>query len=173
MPMLVIFDLDQTLIDSQHIEHLRKSRNWSAIYKKIPTITAYNRIDDVLSIVESKGIKLGLVTSSPSSYAQRVVRHFGWSFDVMVCYHDTSQHKPHPEPFLEAANRLKIPAQNCWAIGDNPNDIIGARRAGMYAVAALWGSCDKESLKDTKPDIQFETVSSLYDEVYENFSSTK
>ena len=167
----MIFDLDQTLIDSQHIEHLRKSREWSAIYKKIPTITAYNGINEVLSMIKSKGIKLAIVTSSPSSYAQRVVRHFGWSFDVMVCYHDTTQHKPHPAPFLEAANLLNISTKDCWAIGDDPNDIIGARRAGMYAVAALWGSRDKESLKDAKPDMMFETVSSFYDLIHDDFSS--
>ena len=65
----------------------------------------------------------------------------------MVCYHDTAQHKPHPAPFIEAANRLRITAKDCWAVGDEPKDIIAAKKADMYTVAALWGSLDKESLK--------------------------
>lgn len=65
----------------------------------------------------------------------------------MVCYHDTTQHKPHPAPLIEAANRLKIDVGDCWAVGDDSKDIIVARAAGMYAVAARWGSPDKESLK--------------------------
>ena len=157
-----IFDLDQTLVDSRHIEHLRRLRKWAIVYQKIPTILAYEGINEVLSITKDKGIKLAIVSSSPSSYVQRVVQHFGWSFNVMVCYHDTTQHKPYPAPLIEAANRLKIDAIDCWAIGDDPKDIIAARAAGMYAIAVLWGALDKESLKSAKPDIIFETVTSFY-----------
>lgn len=165
----LIFDLDQTLIDSRHIEHLRRSRQWSIVYQKIPTILTYDGINEVLSFTKDKGIKLAIVSSSPSSYVQRVMRHFGWSFD-MVCYHDTNRHKPHPAPFIEAANRLKIAAKDCWAMGDEPKDIIAAKAAGMYAVAALWGSLDKESLKSAKPDIIFETVTSFYKVIYDYLS---
>lgn len=167
---VLIFDLDQTLIDSRHIEHLRRSRQWSIVYQKIPTILTYDGINEVLSFTKDKGIKLAIVSSSPSSYVQRVMRHFGWSFDVMVCYHDTNRHKPHPAPFIEAANRLKIAAKDCWAMGDEPKDIIAAKAAGMYAVAALWGSLDKESLKSAKPDIIFETVTSFYKVIYDYLS---
>lgn len=163
----IIFDLDQTLIDSQHIEHLRRSRQWSIAYQKIPTILAYDGISEILLVTRDNGIKLAIVSSSPSSYVQRVVRHFGWSFDCTVCYHDTNQHKPHPAPFIEAVNRLKIAAGDCWAIGDTPEDIIAARAAGMYAVAALWGSFDREYLKDAKPDNIFETVASFYKAIYD------
>ena len=158
----LIFDLDQTLVDSRHIEHLRKLRQWSIVYQKIPTISAYNGINEILSFTKDRGIKLAIVSSAPSSYVRRVVWHFGWSFDTMVCYHDTAQHKPHPAPFVEAANRLRITAKDCWAVGDEPKDIIAAKKADMYTVAALWGSLDKESLKKTRPDAIFETVTSFY-----------
>lgn len=120
----LIFDLDQTLIDSRHIEYLRRSRKWSMVYRKIPNILAYDGINEVLSITRDNGIKLAIVSSSPLSYVQRVVRHFEWSFDFTVCYHDTTQHKPHPAPFIEAADRLKIAAMDCWAIGDDPKDVL-------------------------------------------------
>jgi len=164
----LILDLDQTLIESQCIEHLRKSRQWSLVYQKISTKLAYEGIDEVLSMVKNKGIKISIVTSSPSSYALRVVRHFGWEFDAMVCYHDTTLHKPHPVPFIEVASRLKISEGDCWAVGDHPNDIIAAKKAGMYSVGALWGSLDKESLKREKPDIICETISSFYKVLHTN-----
>lgn len=161
----IIFDLDQTLVDSRHIEHLRRSRQWSIVYQKIPAILAYDGINEVLSVTRDNGIKLAIVSSSPSSYVQRVVRQFGWSFDFTVCYHDTIQHKPHQAPFIEATNRLEIAARDCWAVGDEPKDIIAARAAGMYTVAALWGSLNKVSLKITKPDAIFETVTSFYEAI--------
>ncbi len=55
---------------------------------------------------------------------------------------------------------------DCWAIGDDPKDVIAARDAGMYTVAALWGSVDKESLESAKPNIIFETVTSFYKAIY-------
>jgi len=158
----LIFDLDQTLIESRHIEHLRRTRQWSIVYQKIPTILAYDGINEVLSITRDMNIKLAIVSSSPSSYVQRVMQHLGWSFDDIVCYHDTTKHKPHPAPLIEAANRLKIDVRVCWAVGDDAKDIIAAKASGMYAVAALWGSLDKESLKNAKPDAIFETVADFY-----------
>jgi len=158
----IIFDLDQTLVDSRHIEHLRRSHQWPIVYQKIPTILVYEGINEILSVTRDVGIKLAIVSSSPSSYVQRVVQHFGWSFDVVVCYHDTTKHKPHPAPLIEAVNRLKIEVRDFWAVGDDSKDIIAAKASGMYAVAALWGSLDKESLKRTKPDAIFETVTSFY-----------
>ena len=68
---------------------------------------------------------------------KRVVQHFWWLFDIIVCYHDTIKHKPHHAPFIEVANRLKIDVRDCWAVGDAPKDIIAAKTAGMYAVAVL------------------------------------
>src|SRR5665648_1255406 len=90
----LILDLDQTLVDSQCIEPFRRSRQWSLVYQKIPTILVYEGIEDFLSMVKNRSIKTSIVTSSPSSYANRVIRHFGWDFDATICYHDTTSHKP-------------------------------------------------------------------------------
>ncbi len=84
-------------------------------------------------------------------------------------HHDTVLHKPHPEPFLEAAHRLKIAGKDCWAVGDHPNDIIAAKRAGMFSVGALWGSLYKEALKNEKPDIIIDTVESFYTAINDEF----
>ncbi len=168
----LIFDLDQTLIDSQHIEHLRRSRQWTIVYQKIPSRLAYDGVNEIPSILRSdRDVKLAIVSSSPSSYVKRVVQHFGWSFDVIVCYHDTTKHKPHPEPLIEAANRLKIDVRDCWAVGDDSKDIIAAKALGMYAVAARWGSLDKESLKRAKPDAIFETVASFHKAIREKLAT--
>lgn len=157
----LIFDLDQTLIDSQCIEHLRRSRSWQAVYREIPNIKAYDGVDDLLSIAREKHIELAIVSSSPGSYVQRVINHFHWAFDATVCYHDTARHKPFPDPFLKAANCLEVEASFCWAIGDDSKDIDAARAAGMYSVGALWGSINKQSLIGARPDRIFESVSSL------------
>ena len=166
----IIFDLDQTLIDSQPIEYLRKMRNWQLVYKSIPSISAYDGIDDIFSLTRMNGIKLAIVSSAPSDYVQKVVQHFEWPFDAIVCYHDTTHHKPHPEPFTKIIEMLKLHASDCWAIGDDSRDIIAAKAADMYAGGALWGSLDKEALLRTIPDQIFTTTASLYDFISNHIS---
>ena len=58
----IIFDLDQTLVDSKHVEHLRRSHQWSIVYQKIPTILTYDGINEVLSFTKDKSIKLAIVS---------------------------------------------------------------------------------------------------------------
>jgi HAD superfamily hydrolase (TIGR01549 family) len=99
-------------------------------------VVAYKGIGDILSMAKYKNIKISIVSSSPLSYVHRVILHFRWEFDIMVSYHDTALHKPHPEPFIEASHRLKIVEKDCWAVGDHPNDIIASKRAGMFSVGA-------------------------------------
>lgn len=41
----IIFDLDQTLVDSKHIKHPRRSHKWFIVYQKVPTILAYDGIN--------------------------------------------------------------------------------------------------------------------------------
>ncbi|MCX5842707.1 MAG: HAD-IA family hydrolase [Deltaproteobacteria bacterium] len=157
----LIFDLDQTLVDTEKIEPLRRAHNWRSISTNISKIAPYDGIGRVLSITMEKNIKLAIVSSGPSCYVQQIVRHFDWSFDEIVCYHDSVNHKPHPDPFIEVSNRLLLPPKDCWTVGDDAIDIIAAKAAGMYTIGALWGSLNKDSLKNSNPDITLETVESL------------
>jgi phosphoglycolate phosphatase-like HAD superfamily hydrolase len=53
---------------------------------------------------------------------------------------DSTPHaKPHPEPLLEAARRLKVEPRQCIYVGDDERDIIAGRAAGMGTVAAAYG----------------------------------
>ena len=148
----VIFDLDQTLIDSNFLEPLRKERRWSEIYMKIPQIKKYAGVEQVFTYLREKKINIALVSSSPKPYMTKICQHFGWNFDCLVGYHDTTKHKPHPEPLLFAANALGINPSECWSIGDLPKDIEAAKQANMTAVAAMWGTFESEEVERAMPD---------------------
>lgn len=53
---------------------------------------------------------------------------------VLVSRDDVSRGKPHPEPFLLAAERLGVEARNCVAVEDSFNGIRSAHAAGMMAI---------------------------------------
>jgi beta-phosphoglucomutase family hydrolase len=59
------------------------------------------------------------------------IRHL---FDAVVCAEDVERPKPFPDPFLEAARRLNVPARECVVFEDSPVGIKAAEAAGMQWV---------------------------------------
>jgi HAD superfamily hydrolase (TIGR01549 family) len=167
--MAIIFDLDQTLVNSEAAEPYRRSRNWAQVYSMIPTLAPYPGINELLMTLKANNIPYSIVTSSPHSYCSRIVKFWGWQPDTMICYHDTPRRKPHPDPILLAISRLSIPKDSIIAIGDDPNDIIAAKRAGVLAGAALWGTRNKETLIEAGPDFLFEDVPALTRHIQNGF----
>jgi beta-phosphoglucomutase family hydrolase len=55
-------------------------------------------------------------------------------FDTLVCAGDYARSKPHPEPFLMAAERLGIAPQDCLVFEDTEMGIQSATAAGMASV---------------------------------------
>jgi beta-phosphoglucomutase family hydrolase len=55
-------------------------------------------------------------------------------FDTVVCAEDYLRGKPFPDPFLEAARRLGVPAKDCLVFEDSPTGIEAAKAAEMHYV---------------------------------------
>ncbi|HEY5768804.1 MAG TPA: HAD family phosphatase [Terrimicrobium sp.] len=55
-------------------------------------------------------------------------------FDAVVCAEDYERGKPFPDPFLEAARRLGVPAEDCLVFEDSPTGIEAAKAARMHYV---------------------------------------
>ena len=58
-------------------------------------------------------------------------------FDVIVCAEEVTNHKPHPEVFLKAAELLQVHPRNCVVIEDAANGIQAAKSGCMKAVGLL------------------------------------
>jgi HAD superfamily hydrolase (TIGR01509 family) len=55
-------------------------------------------------------------------------------FPVVVSAYDVVESKPHPETFLQCAQKLNVAVQNCIVFEDSPKGVEAAARAGMKAV---------------------------------------
>jgi HAD superfamily hydrolase (TIGR01509 family) len=55
-------------------------------------------------------------------------------FDAVVCAEDYMRGKPFPDPFLEAARRIGVPAEDCLVFEDSPTGIEAAKAARMHYV---------------------------------------
>ena len=56
-------------------------------------------------------------------------------FELIVTREDCTEGKPHPEPFLRAADGLGLSPNRCVVIEDTPGGIRAAKTAGMRCVA--------------------------------------
>jgi pyrophosphatase PpaX len=87
-------------------------------------------------ITLKKNYKLGIVSSriKTSIFEAPELAELKNYFDVVISYEDTFNHKPHPEPLLLAAKKLKINPKEIVYIGDVQNDLIAAKAAGMKII---------------------------------------
>ncbi len=77
-------------------------------------------------------VPLALVTSSRLKVVGQILAIFNWRniFDALVGAEHVQHHKPHPEPFLRAAERFRLPAGDGLAFEDSIPGIAAARSAG-------------------------------------------
>jgi beta-phosphoglucomutase-like phosphatase (HAD superfamily) len=153
--MALIFDLDQTLVDTKALEHLRKQRKWSEINKSLHLCKLYPCIFSIFQFLNAIDVKIAVVSKSPRSYIHQVLTHFQLSAHVLIGYHDVYSHlqKPHPAPVNLALHRLQVEAHSCIGFGDHSDDIKAYKAAGIVSVACLWGCDDEVKLLASNPDM--------------------
>jgi beta-phosphoglucomutase-like phosphatase (HAD superfamily) len=65
---------------------------------------------------------------------------------VIVARGDVQRAKPEPDLFLTCAERLGVPAGECYVVGDAVWDLLAARRAGMFSVGLQTGGYGEDEL---------------------------
>jgi HAD superfamily hydrolase (TIGR01548 family) len=88
----------------------------------------------------SRRVPLGVVTGRPRADAERFLRENGVAdrLSSLVCLEDAPQ-KPDPRPVLLALKRMGI--ERAWMVGDTPDDLTAARRAGVLPLGVLAPGC--------------------------------
>lgn len=144
---LCIFDLDQTLINSDDIKDIREKgkRNNTEQYL-ISLEESLNEIEDrhIYSQANLDGIrakfpemKMGVFTRSPRSYAKFVLAwaypKFKW--DIVVAYEDVGETKPNGEGIDVAMEKFDIrQLDQIMLVGDGDSDVRAAYHAGCVVV---------------------------------------
>ncbi|WP_043659108.1 HAD family hydrolase [Thermocrispum municipale] len=91
---------------------------------------------DALQMVRETGLPTALVTSTVRPLAERALDHIGrrW-FDVTVAGDEVDgKNKPHPRPYLRAAELLGVEPGRCVAIEDSPVGSSAAAAAGCGVI---------------------------------------
>ncbi|MBN8500721.1 MAG: HAD-IA family hydrolase [Sphingomonadales bacterium] len=145
MIRLCLFDLDQTLVDTEDMQVLReagKHRSDAAYAGEVRTAfrsRQRNIIDEALLIslqLAIQGLKIGIFTRSPRRYVDVVLSEayalIDW--DVVIAYEDVEHYKPNGEGIHRAMNAVGLgnagELPNILMVGDGDVDIRAAYHAG-------------------------------------------
>jgi HAD superfamily hydrolase (TIGR01509 family) len=106
---------------------------------------------------------LGLVTSGDRDRVVRQLREFRLTrmFGARVCSGDTAEKKPHPAPLRLALRQLSLAPAACVYIGDSPEDVEMANRAGVRAIAVLGPFPTEKRLRAARPDFLLASIREL------------
>lgn len=94
---------------------------------------------EFLAELHSEKVPCALVTMSYANLAHAVVDSLPpGTFDVVVSGDMVQRGKPHPEPYLMAADLLGVPANKCVVFEDSPPGIASAEASGATTVGVLF-----------------------------------
>ena len=108
---------------------------------------------------------LGLVTSGDRDRVTRQLREFRLTklFTARVCSGDTLRKKPHPEPLRLALRQMQLDPSACIYVGDAPQDVEMARRAGVRAIGVLGPFPTEKRLRAARPEYLIGSIEELPD----------
>jgi HAD superfamily hydrolase (TIGR01509 family) len=90
---------------------------------------------ELLKAVRDAGIPTALVTMSMRRNADAVVARMGFdAFDEIIAGDQVVHGKPHPEPYLKAAEKLGVNIEHCIAFEDSISGLHSAEASGAIAI---------------------------------------
>lgn len=108
----------------------------SVIAKIQASATLQPGAEGVLEAFRTRGIKMGLASSSPVRVIETALNHFGLTpyFATVHSAEHEVYGKPHPAVYIACAEKLGAPPFHCLAFEDSINGMVAAKAARMKAV---------------------------------------
>jgi sugar-phosphatase len=114
---------------------------------------AFTGTEYILNFFKERNFRIGLATSSPVRLIEVVVEKLGIRdyFDGFSSAEGLLHGKPHPQVYMQCAEKLGVSPLKCICFEDSFNGIISAKAARMYCVAVpepvqydhkKWGAAD-------------------------------
>jgi HAD superfamily hydrolase (TIGR01549 family) len=117
----------------------------------------------LLSRLQDKDIQMGIVTFQRLPRLQRRLEIWKLEkyFRSIVTPDQVAEFKPSPRPFTRAIGELGAEAAEALVIGDEPVDMIGAKKAGALAIGLPNGFFSKEELVRAGADSTMQFLTDL------------
>jgi HAD superfamily hydrolase (TIGR01509 family) len=116
--------------------------------------------------LRAAGVPTALVSSSFRVLVDTALHEMGaHRFDVTIAGDEVTNAKPHPEPYLSAAERLGVDPRRCVVFEDSLTGVLAAEAAGCLAVAVPdvvpVERADRRPVLDSLADVDLDWLRSL------------
>lgn len=162
--------LDEARVDITHLALQRLGRDDRTLATEIAThfrthrdaaISFFPGARETLDELRRRGHRLALVTNGQSHHQRAKLQRFGLEpvFDAICIEGEMGFGKPDPRAFALALERLGLPPEETWMVGDNLEwDIRGAQGLGIFSV---WHDYRRRGLPADPPAVPDHTVHAL------------
>jgi phosphoglycolate phosphatase len=133
------------------VEKMREKYRQICLCKTKP----YKGISEVINKLQSRKVKLAVLTNKDQFMAEKIVSHFFGRdcFDKVVGTTSNKPVKPNPEKVLQLIAELKLEPDEAIFVGDSGIDIQTAKSANIKAVGVSWGIRGRKELTVAEADI--------------------
>lgn len=111
----------------------------------------------------ARRFRLGLVTSGSGWRVRAQLRTFGLNpfFAARVFGDEVPRRKPHPAQLRIVLSRLGLDPAACVYVGDAPEDVQMAQRAGVFVIGVVGNSPVPGRLRAARPDALIHSLADL------------
>lgn len=124
---------DNNLNESCALQILQKKEEY---YSQNHFFEFYPGVEELIKLLHSKGIKLGIVSGG---LQQRIIKSvppdFLNMFKTIITSDKTKRGKPFPDPYLKGLQELQLKPEECLVVENAPLGIKAAKNAGVYCIA--------------------------------------
>lgn len=122
----------------------------------------YNGIMNLLEELNSRGIKLGIVSNKYDFGVKNLNKYyFKDLIPVAIGEREGIRKKPAPDTVLTAMKELGSQRETSLYVGDSGSDMITAQNAGIKSIGVTWGFRDADSLRESGADFLVDSPEQL------------
>ena len=106
---------------------------------------------ELVSALEQRGIRWGIVTNKPHRYTVPLMRALGYAERAacLISGDTCARAKPHPDPLLKACELVGAAPGQCLYLGDDLRDMQAANAAAMRGIIARYGYIGDDARLDS------------------------
>ncbi len=131
--------------------------------QSVPSTSVLPRTREILVGLKATGVRIAVLTNGGRRSAIQSLGRAGLEdlFEFVLTRNETEVMKPRPEGVVMAVERLSVPRESVYYVGDSPFDIMAARGAGVKIVSVATGNYSADRLKADGADFVIHGLSEL------------
>jgi HAD superfamily hydrolase (TIGR01549 family) len=133
-------------LDAEEVEAVQR-RHGELFRELMPDRPCLPGAVELLHHLRELHVPFGIATSGRRPEIDASLEALGVGSETVVVERGhVARAKPEPDLFIACQERLGLPADQCYVVGDAVWDLLAARRAGMFSVGVMTGGYGEDEL---------------------------